>query len=77
MLVDLYMVRLELPGSLAWLLLQTTKRVQDPASANIHKSVMVEAQADPEMRALVLQKIVEPRRQSARRMIERGKRPAS
>ncbi|MCP1757316.1 TetR/AcrR family transcriptional regulator [Bradyrhizobium elkanii] len=81
LLVDLYMDGLELPGSsvsqgfkddLLALLLQTTKRVQDPAFANILKSVMVEAQAEPEMRELVLLKIVEPRREAARHVIERG-----
>lgn len=82
LLVDLYMDGLELPSSstaqgfkedLLALLLQTTKRVQDPAFANILKSVMVEAQADPEMRELVLLKIIEPRREAARHVIERGK----
>jgi AcrR family transcriptional regulator len=68
LLVDLYMDGLERPvparargfaSDLLDVLSQTTKRVQDPTYANILKSVVVEAQTDPDMRQLVLEKIVD------------------
>ncbi|MBO4223869.1 TetR/AcrR family transcriptional regulator [Bradyrhizobium neotropicale] len=81
LLVDLYMDGLERPAplparglvnDLLAVLLQTTKRIQDAAYANILKSVVVEAQSDPDMRKLVLQKIVEPRRDAAKAVINRA-----
>jgi len=82
LLVDLYMDGLEAPGALAShnfkddllaVMLQTTKRVQDIAFANILKSLVIEAQSDAEMRKLVQLRIVEPRREAMRRVIENGK----
>jgi AcrR family transcriptional regulator len=82
LLVDLYMDGLEIPGAMAprnfkddllAVLLQTTKRVQDTAFANILKGLVVEAQTDAEMRKLVQVRIVEPRREAMRRVIESGK----
>jgi AcrR family transcriptional regulator len=81
LLVDLYMDGLEQPApmtasglaaDLLAVVLQTTKRVQDPAYANMLKSVVVEAQSDADMRELVLQKIVEPRRDAAKAVIEQA-----
>ena len=81
LLVDLYMDGLERPvpmtgsglaNDLLAVVLQTTKRVQDPAYANILKSVMVEAQNDPDMRKLVLQRIVQPRRDAAKTVINQA-----
>lgn len=90
LLIDLYMDGLERPApiparglanDLLAVLLQTTKRVQDPTYENILKSVVVEAQNDPDMRKLVLQKIVQPRRDAAKavinRAIESGELPRS
>jgi AcrR family transcriptional regulator len=83
LLVDLYMDGLEIPGAVASrnfkddllaVLLQTTRRVQDTAFANILKSLVVEAQSNPEMRKLVQIKIVEPRREAMRRVIANGKK---
>jgi AcrR family transcriptional regulator len=82
LLVDLYMDGLESPVALVSrnfkddlfaVLLQTTKRIDDTAFANILKGLMVEAQTDPEMRKLVQLRIVEPRRDAMRRVFERGK----
>lgn len=78
LLVDLYMDGLDrpepMPGrgfsdDLLAVLQQTTRRVQDATYANILKSVVVEAQSDPDMRKLVLQKIVAPRREAAKTVI--------
>lgn len=90
LLIDLYMDGLERPApmparglanDLLAVLLQTTKRVQDPTYQNILKSVVVEAQNDPDMRKLVLQNIVQPRRDAAKavinRAIESGELPRS
>jgi AcrR family transcriptional regulator len=81
LLVDLYMDGLERPvparargfaSDLLDVLSQTTKRVQDPTYANILKSVVVEAQTDPDMRKIVLEKIVQPRRDAAKVVINRA-----
>ena len=81
LLIDLYMDGLERPApmparslanDLLAVLVQTTKRVQDPTYENILKSVVVEAQNDPDMRKLVLQRIVQPRRDAAKAVINRA-----
>lgn len=81
LLVELYMSGLEqavapAPNDFARdvtaLLTQTVERLQDPAYANILRGLMIEAQTDPALRKLVLEKIVEPRRKALRAVISRG-----
>jgi AcrR family transcriptional regulator len=81
LLVDLYMDGLQTTSPLptrGWandllaIMLQTTKRLQDTTYGNLLKGLAIEAQSDPEIRKIVLDKIIEPRRQAARSVIERA-----
>ena len=81
LLVDLYMDGMQtsspvpargFANDLLAIMLQTTKRLQDATYGNLLKGLAIEAQSDPEIRKIVLDKIIEPRRQAAKSVIERG-----
>ncbi|MBI5132333.1 MAG: TetR/AcrR family transcriptional regulator [Rhodopseudomonas palustris] len=83
LLVDLYMDGLQAtcpapPGGFAVdllaVMLQTTKRLEDAAYKNLLKGLVIEAQTDPEIRKMVLERIIEPRRQAAMDVIRRAVR---
>lgn len=81
LLVELYMDGLQTSSpvpargfaeDLRAIMLQTTKRLQDPTFGNLLKGLTIEAQSDPEIRKIVLDEIIEPRRQATKSVIERA-----
>lgn len=82
LLIDVYMDGLEsarpLPGTgfgpdFKTLMSQTVQRQRAGAYANVLKGLMIEAQSDADLRALFIAKIVAPRRETLRRVLEQGK----
>lgn len=82
LLIDLYMDGLEstrpLPGTgfgpdFKALMSQTVERQRDMAYANVLKGLMIEAQSDSDLRELFIAKIVAPRRETLRRVLQQAK----
>jgi AcrR family transcriptional regulator len=51
---------------------QTVERLKDPGWTNTLRSLVAEAQNDPELARFVRDKVVEPRRLAGRRLLEHG-----
>lgn len=82
LLLDLYMeglapARLESSGrkvrqEFAAYLNQTVERLKDAGWSNTLRSLVAEAQNDPALARLVRDKVIEPRREDGRRLLEHG-----
>ena len=82
LLLDLYMeglsvARLQPSGrkvrqEFAAYLNQTVERLKDAGWSNTLRSLVAEAQNDPELSRLVRDKVIEPRRQDGRKLLEHG-----